>query len=57
MVNAADLKSAAAKAAWGFEPPSRHGEIIGKPAMNGAALCAARHAVTYPALALEVTGL
>jgi hypothetical protein len=25
MVNAADLKSAAAKAAWGFEPPSRHG--------------------------------
>src|SRR5262245_45839017 len=28
MVNAADLKSAAAQEAWGFEPPSRHRGIV-----------------------------
>ena len=40
MVNAADLKSAAAKAAWGFEPPSRHGGITRElgPARDGRVL-------------------
>lgn len=32
MVNAADLKSAAAKAACGFEPHSRHWELLVNPA-------------------------
>jgi hypothetical protein len=35
MVNAADLKSAAAKAACGFEPHSRHWELLGNLAGQG----------------------
>ena len=34
MVNAADLKSAAAKAACGFEPRPRHCEIVWKCAQD-----------------------